>query len=63
MNNRPEDVFDLHRKFVRVTGSPREGLVAFEFSIGGPELTVELLMPSAAFDEFCTANRVERLAD
>lgn len=63
MDTRPDDSFDLSRKFVRVTGSPREGLVAFEFSIGGPELTVELLMPSAAFDEFCAANRVERLAD
>lgn len=63
MDNPPPDSFDLSRKFVRVTGSPRAGLVAFEFSIGGPELTVELLMPQAAFDEFCAANRVERLAD
>ena len=63
MNNSTDETFDMSRKFVRVTGSPREGLVAFEFSIGWPELAVELLMPTAAFDEFCTANRVERLAD
>ncbi|MDE2394634.1 MAG: phenol hydroxylase [Burkholderiales bacterium] len=63
MNTRPDDAFDLRRKFVRVTGSPRAGMVAFEFSIGSPVLTVELLLPSAAFDEFCAAQQVERLDD
>lgn len=58
-----DDAFDIRRAFVRVTGTPRPGLVAFEFSLGGPELTVELLLPTAAFDEFCTRHRVERLDD
>lgn len=52
---------DTSRRFVRVTGQRPDGLVAFEFSIGWPELAVELLLPAPAFDEFCAANRVRRL--
>ena len=52
---------DPSRKFVRVTERRDDGLVAFEFSIGWPELAVELLLPSAAFEEFCTRNAVQRL--
>lgn len=59
----PEDntPFDASRKFVRVTGEPRAGLVAFEFSIGWPELAVDLVLPQAAFDEFCLTHQVQRL--
>jgi phenol/toluene 2-monooxygenase (NADH) P0/A0 len=35
--------------------------VAFEFAIGWPELSVDLLLPSAAFAEFCQRNQVQRL--
>jgi phenol hydroxylase P0 protein len=49
---------DTSRKFVRVLGRRADGLVSFEFSIGWPELAVELLLPAAAFAEFCSANRV-----
>ena len=52
---------DPSRKFVRVTERRPDGLVAFEFSIGWPELAVELMLPSAAFDEFCTRNAVQLL--
>ena len=52
---------DTSRRFVRVTERRTDGLVAFEFSIGWPELAVDLLLPSAAFDEFCERNRVQRL--
>lgn len=54
-------VCDTSRRFVRVTEERPDGLVAFEFSIGWPELSVELLLPRAAFDEFCTRNQVVRL--
>ncbi len=53
--------FDAARKFVRVTGERAGGLVAFEFSIGWPELAVDLVMPRAAFDEFCVTHQVQRL--
>jgi phenol hydroxylase P0 protein len=52
---------DPSRKFVRVTERREDGLVAFEFSIGWPELAVELMLPAAAFEEFCTRNAVQRL--
>ncbi len=55
--------FDATRKFVRVTGERDNGLVAFEFSIGWPELSVELVLPRSAFDEFCATNKVQRLED
>lgn len=52
---------DTSRRYVRVTQQRADGLVAFDFAIGWPELCVELLLPRAAFDEFCATNRVIRL--
>jgi phenol/toluene 2-monooxygenase (NADH) P0/A0 len=52
---------DTTRRYVRVIEERSDGLVAFEFAIGWPELSVELLLPAAAFAEFCAVNRVQRL--
>ncbi len=52
---------DTGLRFVRVIERRGDGLVAFEFAIGWPELAVELLLPAPAFTEFCAANRVRRL--
>ena len=52
---------DVTRKFVRVRGERDGDLVVFEFSIGWPELAVELVLPRAAFDEFCATHQVQRL--
>ena len=52
---------DTSRRFVRVTDERSDGLVAFDFAIGWPELSVELMLPTAAFAEFCAAHRVIRL--
>ncbi|NRF71247.1 phenol hydroxylase [Aquincola sp. S2] len=52
---------DTTQRFVRVIEQRPDGLVAFEFAIGWPELAVELLLPVPAFTAFCTANRVQRL--
>lgn len=49
--------FDPTRKFVRVTGE-RNGMVEFEFGIGDLSLAVELMLPPAAFADFCAANAV-----
>lgn len=51
----------LLRKFVRVICVREDGLVTFEFSIGWPELVVELMLPAQAFAEFCARERVLRL--
>jgi phenol/toluene 2-monooxygenase (NADH) P0/A0 len=53
--------FDTTRKFVRVIEIRDNGMVAFEFAIGEPELYVELLLPAPAFREFCATNAVTML--
>lgn len=52
---------DTTQRFVRVIEERPDGLVAFEFAIGWPELAVELLLPAPAFAAFCAANKVQRL--
>ena len=54
------DPCDPTQRFVLVLEERTDGLVAFEFSIGWPELAVELLLPAPAFAEFCAANCVQR---
>lgn len=61
---RPDDgplTVDTSRKFVRVTARRPNGFVEFDFAIGWPELSVELMLPAAAFDAFCAAHRVQFL--
>ncbi len=52
---------DVSRRFVRVIETLPNGLVSFEFAVGWPELSVELMLPPAAFAEFCERNQVQRL--
>lgn len=52
---------DTNQRFVRVIEERPDGLVAFEFAIGWPELAVELMLPAPAFAAFCARNRVQRL--
>lgn len=49
---------DIKKRYVRVLERRTDGLVSFEFSIGWPELAVELMLPNAAFDEFCCTHQV-----
>lgn len=49
--------FDPSRRFVRILREPGPDLVEFAFAIGEPDLSMELVLPRAAFDEFCQANR------
>jgi len=50
--------FDPNKKFVRVAELRSDGFVDFEFALGEPELFVEMLLPAAAFDDFCALNKV-----
>ncbi|QID17628.1 phenol hydroxylase [Nitrogeniibacter mangrovi] len=52
---------DVTRKFVRLVERRDDGLVEFEFSIGLPELYVEMLLPADAYEAFCETNKVEFL--
>lgn len=54
-------VCDTSLRYVRVTDERADGLVAFDFAIGWPELSVELLLPRPAFEAFCATNQVIRL--
>ncbi|AOW14464.1 phenol hydroxylase [Hydrogenophaga crassostreae] len=49
---------DLKKRYVRLLERRPDGLVSFEFSIGWPELAVELMLPDAAFEEFCDKHQV-----
>lgn len=55
------DAATLARRFVRVTQRQANGLVAFEFSVGWPDMSVELVLPEEQFNEFCSKNKVEFL--
>jgi phenol/toluene 2-monooxygenase (NADH) P0/A0 len=67
MNNAPtsSDIqqVDLTRKFVLIKDERPDGLVVFDFSIGWPDQSVELVMPRPAFEEFCATHQVEMLDD
>ncbi|HEY0834389.1 MAG TPA: phenol hydroxylase subunit [Azospirillum sp.] len=39
--------------YIRVVGVRNNRFVEFEFSLNDEDLTVELILPIAAFDEFC----------
>jgi phenol hydroxylase P0 protein len=56
-------VCDVTRKYVRVRQVRADGLVCFEFAIGWPELFVDLMLPRAAFDDFCERQHVQLLND
>ena len=49
--------------FVRVTGEQAGRFVEFEFAIGDPDLSIEMILPHRAFDEFCARHSATRLSD
>jgi phenol hydroxylase P0 protein len=58
-----ERICDVRNKFVRIKQVRADGLVCFEFAIGWPELFVDLMLPRAAFDDFCLRQQVQLLND
>lgn len=54
---------DVSRRFVRVLQRRSNGFVEFEFSIGWPELSVELMLPERDFEEFCATQKAQQLHD
>jgi phenol hydroxylase P0 protein len=54
---------DLSQRFVRVLGRRDNGFVEFAFSLGWPELSVDLLLPEPDFEAFCRTHRVQQLDD
>lgn len=54
---------DLSQRFVRVLNRRTNGFVEFEFSLGWPELAVELMLTEPDFEAFCRAHQARRLND
>ena len=57
----PAPDFDVRRRYVRLTQVRADGLIEFDFAVGDPALAVELILPAAAFREFCAAQQAEQL--
>jgi phenol hydroxylase P0 protein len=53
--------FDPAATFVRVVQVRDDGFVELEFGVGEPGLFVEMILPQAAFDDFCAANKATLL--
>ena len=51
------------KRYVRVTNRDRPGFIEFHFSLDDPALYLEMILPTAAFTEFCRSNRVTFLTD
>lgn len=56
-----ENALSEREHFVRVTRTDRQGYVEFEYAIGDPSLHLDMILPAAAFREFCARHRVIRL--
>lgn len=56
--SQPEQSFDQMTRWIRVRSEPGARFVEFDFAIGHPDLFVELVLPQAAFAQFCEHNRV-----
>ena len=57
------DEATLQRRYVRILRKQPNGLVAFEFSVGWPDMGCELVLPEDLFNEFCIKNQVEFLTE
>ena len=53
------DEATLARRYVRITERRANGFVAFEFSVGWPDMSVELALPEDLFNDFCKKNNVQ----
>lgn len=51
------------QRYVRITAERDDGFIEFDFSLGDPDLYVELILPRPAFDSFCENNDVQYLTD
>ena len=51
------------RKFVRLIERHPNGLVRFDFAVGWPDLSCELVLPGALFEDFCRRNAVEFMTE
>jgi phenol/toluene 2-monooxygenase (NADH) P0/A0 len=51
-------IMDTNKRWVNVTRKTENGFVEFEFFVADADLCIELILPEAAFKEFCLNNNV-----
>jgi phenol/toluene 2-monooxygenase (NADH) P0/A0 len=49
---------DTNKRWVNVLRKTENGFVEFEFFVSDADLCIELILPEAAFKEFCLNNRI-----
>lgn len=52
---------NANNRWVRIQRKTENGFIEFEFFVADKDLCVELILPAAAFKEFCSINRVRHL--
>lgn len=62
-NTEKKPTFDELVKYVRVRSAEGARFVEFDFAIGDPSLFVELVMPPAAYEQFCQMNKVVHMSE
>lgn len=60
-NNEHKQSSTVNQAHVRITNIDDRGFVEFQFSIGDPNLYLEMALPRAAFDEFCITQQARHL--
>lgn len=58
----PDLSFEQLTRYVRVRKRVK-GFVEFDFAIGDPSIYIELILPDAAFEQFCRHNRVVHMTE
>jgi phenol/toluene 2-monooxygenase (NADH) P0/A0 len=51
-------IMDITKRWVNVLRRTVSGFVEFEFFVSDADLCIELILPEAAFKEFCLNNRI-----
>ena len=59
----PKEQFDTSLQYVRVTGNRDDGFVEFDFSVGQPEVALEMVLKQQDFEKFCEEQKVIFLDD
>jgi phenol/toluene 2-monooxygenase (NADH) P0/A0 len=54
-----EALIDYEWRAIRIAEVREDGFVAFDFYVGDPDIYAEMVLPTAAFHEFCATQGVE----
>jgi phenol/toluene 2-monooxygenase (NADH) P0/A0 len=52
------EVMDTNKRWVNILRKTENGFVEFEFFVSDADLCIELILPEAAFKEFCLNNHI-----